>query len=259
MRSVKREPVVAVELAAFDLHLSPKLWDECASRRVAGPHCTLTAGLRQKISIRRPDVTAALDIECLAAGVVDEVRTFTAATGDRHRVALRGPGVDVRLPRLLEPDAFDGWDRSRADENRGAAGLKIAANHGLLQRVGIRGQQPSSAARQPKAVEEQILRAHETGAPDFDADRTAIEEQISEGVRLQRGTAGGVVPIEIEDPRAGRAGEPHPLETRIAAAVGDEDRRAWRDVLDLRDEAPGADDPSAVKIFDCQWCGDLVV
>jgi hypothetical protein len=78
-------------------------------------------------------------------------------------------------------------------------------------------------------------------------------------VRLQRRTSGRPIPIEIEALAAARGGQPHPFEARVAAAVGGEDRRAGRDVLDVGDEASRADDPPAVQIFHSERSGDLVV
>jgi hypothetical protein len=78
-------------------------------------------------------------------------------------------------------------------------------------------------------------------------------------VRLERRTSGRPVPIEIERFAASRGSKPHAFEARIAAAVGGNDRGSRRHVLDLRDEAASADDPSAVKIFHSERRGDLVV
>src|SRR5262249_4414 len=45
---------------------------------------------------------------------------------------------------------------------------------------------------------------------------------------------------------------------RIAAAVGDEDRRSRCDVFDLRNEAPGAENAAAMQIGDSQRSGGFV-
>jgi hypothetical protein len=68
----------------------------------------------------------------------------------------------------------------------------------------------------------------------------------AKGVRLKRRTSGRPVPIEIKSLSASSGSQPHGFETRIAAAIGDKDRRIRRHVLDLRHEAAGADDPSTV-------------
>jgi len=81
----------------------------------------------------------------------------------------------------------------------------------------------------------------------------------AKGVRLQRRTSGRPIPIEIERFTARRGGQPHASEVRIAAAVGDEDRKVRRHIFDLRHKAAGADDASSVEIFDGQRRGDLVV
>jgi hypothetical protein len=81
----------------------------------------------------------------------------------------------------------------------------------------------------------------------------------AKGVRLQGRTSGRPIPIEIKRFATSGGSEPHAFEARIAAAVGDDDRGSRRHVLDLRDEAAGTDDPSAVKIFHGERRGDLVV
>jgi len=78
-------------------------------------------------------------------------------------------------------------------------------------------------------------------------------------VRLQRRTSGRPIPIEIERFAAGCGSQPHALKPRITAAIGDQDGRSWRHVLDLGHEAAGADDARAVKIFDRERSSDLVV
>src|SRR4029453_966763 len=107
MRRIGLQPIIAVELRALDLHLSPIARNKGTPRRIAGPHRTLAAGLREKITVRRPDMAAAIDAERLTARIVDEVRTLAAATRDRHGVALRCRGVNVRPRRLLESNPLD--------------------------------------------------------------------------------------------------------------------------------------------------------
>jgi hypothetical protein len=81
----------------------------------------------------------------------------------------------------------------------------------------------------------------------------------AKGVGLESRTSGRPIPIEIKRFAAGRRSQPHALEARVAAAVHDKYGRTRRSLLDLRDKAAGADDPSAVEIFDCQRRADLVV
>jgi hypothetical protein len=76
---------------------------------------------------------------------------------------------------------------------------------------------------------------------------------------LERRTSGRPVPIEIERLSTNGCSQPHAFEARIAAAVGDDERRSRRYVLDLRHKAACADDAPTVQIFDHQRRGDLVV
>src|SRR5262245_12869386 len=68
----------------------------------------------------------------------------------------------------------------------------------------------------------------------------------AKGVRLERRTSGRPIPIEIERFAGSCGREPHPLKASIAAAVGDEDRGARRDVFDLGHETAVARYPLAV-------------
>jgi hypothetical protein len=78
-------------------------------------------------------------------------------------------------------------------------------------------------------------------------------------VGLESRTSGRPIPIEIERLSASSGSQPHTFEARVAAAVGDEDRRTRRHVLDLRHEAAGADDARSMCVFERERRGDLVV
>src|SRR5262249_37576931 len=69
---------------------------------------------------------------------------------------------------------------------------------------------------------------------------------------------GRAVPIQVAAFSACGSSQAHTLEMRIAAAVGDEDRRSRCDVFDLRDEAPGAENAAAVQMGDGQRSSDFV-
>jgi len=81
----------------------------------------------------------------------------------------------------------------------------------------------------------------------------------AKGIALQGRTSRRPIPIEIETLAAGWRGQPHALEARIPAPLGDKDRTAARDILDVGNEAPCAHDAAAVQIFYGQRRGDLVV
>jgi len=81
----------------------------------------------------------------------------------------------------------------------------------------------------------------------------------AKGIALQGRTSRRPIPIEIETLAAGWRGQPHALEARIPAPIGDKDRTAARDILDVGNEAPCAHDAAAVQIFYGQRRGDLVV
>jgi hypothetical protein len=78
-------------------------------------------------------------------------------------------------------------------------------------------------------------------------------------IALQGRTSRRPVPIEIEAFAAGGGGQPQPFEPGIAAAVGDDDGRSRRHVLNVGHEAAGADDPAAMQIFHGQRRRRLVV
>src|SRR5262245_27828119 len=93
---------------------------------------------------------------------------------------------------------------------------------------------------------------------DLDANRAAVEEHVGKGIGLKCRAAGRAVPIQVAAFSARGSSQAHTLEMRIAAAVGDEDRRSRRDVFDLRDEASSAEDTAAMQIGHGQRSGDLV-
>ena len=89
-----------------------------------------------------------------------------------------------------------------------------------------------------------------TVRPDLDSEGTTIEENIDKSIRLQCGTPGSTIPIQIKD-SSGPAlrVQIQPLKMRIPAAIRDKDASSFI-VCYLRYEASRTENTASMQLFE---------